>query len=405
MAFQTVALTPQHTVVPSKMPSWTEIQKFVSSSDQVSIVPSSDGVDNNGAGHTDGRRTSKSKQLPGPIASSFSTISSVTLATGTTLPERGSIGHIVGNVRASGDQADGLKTLATPNSVRLDVETTTRMAESHEVQGYFTEEEFGTEKRKGVRSNFLDGGTETTFPAVDEKATTTISLSLDASEMVSVEPLEQSWQLDNVTGSLYLLERSESETNTSEVLHVDFTQFERGVLNGGMIHLNESLTDLNVGMDNFKNAIRFKPNDSDSSAKFPVVDAISKRLQHDTSLQGDSVMNFNESGRVKVLETFEPDDDSFDHKVSNDKSGRRSQSRSHPNGNSNVTSSMLGEDCLYDIYGSSGKVDFPGTEHFENFPALEFLTCRWRVRVPSGPNIKVSFEKMALALGLEQLEV
>ena len=63
------------------------------------------------------------------------------------------------------------------------------------------------------------------------------------------------------------------------------------------------------------------------------------------------------------------------------------------------------DDCLYDVYGASGTLTFPDAERFPVFSAKEFITCRWRVRVPDGPNIKVSVERLALSLGVEQLEV
>ena len=63
------------------------------------------------------------------------------------------------------------------------------------------------------------------------------------------------------------------------------------------------------------------------------------------------------------------------------------------------------DDCLYDVYGASGTLTFPDAERFPVFSAKEFVTCRWRVRVPDGPNIKVSVERLALSLGVEQLEV
>lgn len=63
------------------------------------------------------------------------------------------------------------------------------------------------------------------------------------------------------------------------------------------------------------------------------------------------------------------------------------------------------DDCLYDVYGTSGKVKFPDAERFPVFSSKEFITCRWRVRVAEGPNIKVSVERLALSLGVEQLQV
>ena len=63
------------------------------------------------------------------------------------------------------------------------------------------------------------------------------------------------------------------------------------------------------------------------------------------------------------------------------------------------------DDCLYDVYGASGTLTFPDAERFPVFSAKEFITCRWRVRVPDGPNIMVSVERLALSLGVEQLEV
>lgn len=61
--------------------------------------------------------------------------------------------------------------------------------------------------------------------------------------------------------------------------------------------------------------------------------------------------------------------------------------------------------CLYDVYGRFGTLRLPQTEQYTGHTVGDLVTCRWRIQIPSGPNIKVSFEKFSLALGVEYLEV
>lgn len=61
--------------------------------------------------------------------------------------------------------------------------------------------------------------------------------------------------------------------------------------------------------------------------------------------------------------------------------------------------------CLYDVYGRFGTLRLPQTKQYTGHTSGDLVTCRWRIQIPSGPNIKVSFEKFSLALGVEYLEV
>ncbi|KAK7501175.1 hypothetical protein BaRGS_00007660, partial [Batillaria attramentaria] len=74
-------------------------------------------------------------------------------------------------------------------------------------------------------------------------------------------------------------------------------------------------------------------------------------------------------------------------------------------GSMDNTTQTAEDDCLYDVSGASGRLSFPDEEHFPVFETKEFLTCRWRVRVPDGPNVRVTFERLALSLGVENLEI
>ncbi|XP_071117438.1 uncharacterized protein [Haliotis cracherodii] len=67
------------------------------------------------------------------------------------------------------------------------------------------------------------------------------------------------------------------------------------------------------------------------------------------------------------------------------------------------TSSPKFTDCVYDVSRTSGEIIFP-----DNLPranSSEVLTCKWRVRTPVGPNIKLHFRKLELELGSEYLEL
>ena len=76
------------------------------------------------------------------------------------------------------------------------------------------------------------------------------------------------------------------------------------------------------------------------------------------------------------------------------------------NGTESMDNLPVPEDqCVYDVFGPSGRLVFPDSEHFPVSSSKEFLTCRWRVRAPEGPNIQLSFERLALSMGVEQLEV
>ncbi|XP_067679865.1 uncharacterized protein [Haliotis asinina] len=67
------------------------------------------------------------------------------------------------------------------------------------------------------------------------------------------------------------------------------------------------------------------------------------------------------------------------------------------------TPSKFTDDCVYDVSRTSGEIIFP-----DNLPranSSEVLTCKWRVRTPVGPNIKLHFRKLELELGSEYLEL
>ncbi len=70
-----------------------------------------------------------------------------------------------------------------------------------------------------------------------------------------------------------------------------------------------------------------------------------------------------------------------------------------------TTLHKVNEDCVYDISRTAGEIIFPDNDHLPRANSSEVLTCKWRIRTPNGPNIRLHFRKLELELGSEYLEL
>ena len=63
------------------------------------------------------------------------------------------------------------------------------------------------------------------------------------------------------------------------------------------------------------------------------------------------------------------------------------------------------DDCVYDVFESAGEIVYPNAIDIPRSSSSELVVCKWRIRVPVGPNIKLSFKTLRLELGSEYLQL